>query len=207
MLLKSLYAKCPNCKYIVRYTWVASCNTFDATFYSDWLVVWNWMHNKDTELVKCPKCKSPIRTDESNIRINGWDWDYEELILSDYVNLLDTDHIKDPNKEYHIRLKILRWYNDRIRHWYDKDYKRLMLPKDKETRDTNLERLIILQENKINIIHESLLFLSELYRESWRFDDCIRVLDDIKDKRADNIIKQLRKACEEKNPYVIKLKI
>jgi hypothetical protein len=207
MLLRRFLETCPNCEYTMYYVWVASSNTFDATFYSDWFVDWDCIYNKDTTVVKCPKCWNYVWTSDTKKHLNEDCLCANQLFLSDYVTLLDTEHVKDPNKEYYFRLKIFKLYNDRIRDWFDEDYQPLTFPKDKKIRNSNLERLIILQENKINIIYESLVFLSELYRESWRFDDCVRILDDIKDKKADNIIKQLRKACEEKNPYVMKIKI
>lgn len=221
MRMMSTYLKCPHCKSILSYMMIASCNTLWATRYSDGKVMWEFLPKRDSTLSICSACKGYLWTNKLKgpsliDRLFKSKKHFIKILeLEDYIKALDSAEMKDPDKEYHIRMHILWEFNDRIRktHWTIKDLTKS--EEEKKVWKDNLENLVKICEKETitpdadegyeEYLDKIYTQRAEMLRELNRFDECIQVIKKINNKNYDEAKEKILKACEEKNPYVIVL--
>lgn len=205
---------CPHCGHLYNNWVLASSNSFGTIQYSD-----GYLHgtkSNHTPFKKCDNqdCKRFFNINEAT-KISVIDPEKSlELIPTEWKNAssynsnppqiedlkegLASDFSNDITNETNLRIELLWIYNDKLRNDRTSE-----LPVNEKTDYTdNLTRLIqILNSPKTN---NEKIFLAELYRESSDFENCITILDSIKNETEDEVFlkKKIYSQAKVKDPRV-----
>lgn len=190
---------CPFCLELYKKRIYSSVNNFSSICYSDGEISKGFA--LDTlGIVKCinADCLKFFKIEETE---TIEEYDFKMGVINKYDNahsldsyklgaielneLLEINHYKDVKEELIIRTNLLRRYNDVHRQDSDKTFSTAEI----ESFSSNCERLIQLLKEDVTI--EGKLFLAEIYREKADFDNCFKVLNEIKNEEVyDNLFKE-----------------
>ena len=202
------YYKCPKCENVISRESLRSGNTMAAKLYSDGKMIAPMMP-EFPEITRCSKCKTIFWIDKAELAgtSDPFILDREEFINSEeagfltiieYKEALTMGSYSDIGEEKFLRIRAWWTFNDRVRNkeelflneneksfWYENSNRLLELLNNEDT------------EDKIRI--------AELNRNMENFENCMEVMDSIKDENYEWVKVKLRDECIKKNDKVIQL--
>jgi len=193
--------KCPKCGKLIYKFDIISTNNFGASYYSDRSSS-GIMQAEEDLIAKCAKCKTIYWLDNQNEEgqcqgqfSDNPKWNAAKasdmLKKNDFINALEQKIYRNKDEELYLRYIVWRKLN------------REKLSKDEEKiYKSNCRKLLKLFN--INNINEKLL-IAELHRNLGKFNECIGILETIKNKKYIWIRNILLYECQKKNKSVIKL--
>lgn len=200
--------KCPNCGNLLKKGSLISGNTFDMKIFSDGKRIAPNLPDFP-DITKCKKCNSifwlsklkKIGTFDGDATKNP-DWanadKAEFLDIDDFFNALETANARNKNDELIIRQQLLWAFNDRIR-----DGKNLFNDENDEIRwKDNINKLLnILDKSDLN----QKIMIAEINRNLGKFENCIRIINEIENDKYNWLKEKFIKECKRKNKKVIEL--
>ena len=201
--------ECPTCKSHISRGSIMSGNTFGATFYSDGSR-YAPMLPEFPQITKCTKCNTIFWIEDAQqVGKRAWGMfnreDYPTAVKAGFLNIdeyfeaLENGLWRSKDDEFYIRQRILWKFNNRVKSgqplFNDEQEKKLW-------RDNiNLLLLLIDYENT-----NQKILAAELNRNLGNFENCLDILNTIKDPELDWIKNAFSEECKKKNTEVFELK-
>ncbi len=204
--------KCPDCNCEFIRPMVASCNTFDAKFYTD-CFIWGPMYDEGSALLICPGCHKyfwceDVSTTQSIPESKYFnDSELKSLPFSSplsigfcnnrYEDVLRKKIWKNIAQEKYIRIRAWWAFNNTYR-----DDKTKSFDISAEQKENFLRLLILLDDNDI----DTSIKKAEILRQLGRFDECLKELDSIPDDTAPRIAGAIKRLaiCKKRQVEILK---
>lgn len=200
--------KCPHCGNLIARGSLMSGNTFGSKLYSDGKRI-SPMLPEFPLITKCRKCDtifwlnklpkvgSRRWSDESHPEWEDADM-AEFLSLDDYFRAIEAGLAGKHDEELHIRQQIWWSFNDMYRH--DSNLPEEVPDARYSENCTSLMKLF----DSRNITQR--IMMADLNRNMGNFDECLRLLSNIKGRQFDWLKEVFRKECEKGNRIVFEIK-
>lgn len=203
---------CPACKKWLQILEVASCNTINATFYTDGFVS-GPMYDEGGSILSCPLCDTKFwRTDVVN-SIPERDPEYfkhkknhqvpsaYKLDLSSYPSLLTKKLWRNSEEEIYVRIRAWWAYNGHSLSFF---ILKSEPPHSVEAKEANCERLLQLLDSKDD--DDETILCAEICRELGKFEECLALLDRPFPNKYEQVLRVIRTLASKKDSNISEIK-
>lgn len=201
--------KCPKCSKMFYTESVRSMNNFGSTLYSDGKQVGSMMREFPS-IIKCNNCSKFFWRQKAEIVEKDYEEDtikqywkaaepIEFLNMEELFESLKSDAISSDNNSAFIRQRIWWIYNDRVR-----EGKELFI--DEADENNWRKNLLRLKDFSDTAKDTQKLLVAEMNRNLGNFNECLELLNSIKDDSLNWIVEKFRELCNKKETLVFVLR-